>query len=316
MKHVLAAYVLYPDSRQNPACDDLECGNLAALEQEFVPRRPRRAGRMTRMAYIGASACLRRYPRAQIPNDRLGLFHGTALGNLRETHEVFRQVVGQPEELPSPIKFSCSLSTVSAFFAAQVTQARGPNLLVSQGDFSFEGALLAARLSGELGEVDFALVGATDRTSGNRDEHLAVLGYSPETRLGEGSGWLLLGRDAEGARGELAHVELLPKGSSWVSVVEDRIRRLRPVEGPLWIMPGLRVDAEETESLIQRLPGARLKGYLGRTGIYPTAAACGLAGLFSGAPEPGFYAHVVRSESGRAALTLFRVFPSETPRAK
>jgi hypothetical protein len=315
MKQILAAYALYPDSRQGPACDDLECGNLAALEQEFVPQRPRRAGRMTRMASVGASACLQRYPRAQIPSDRLGLFHGSALGNLRETHEVFRQVVGQPEELPSPIKFSCSLSTASAFFAAQVTQARGPNLLVSQGDFSFEGALLAARSSGELGEVDFALVGATDRTSGNRDEHIAVLGYSTETRLGEGSGWLLLGRDVDGARGELAHVELLPRGGSWVSAVEQRIRELRPVEEPLWVMPGLRVDAEQAEFLIQRFPGARLQSYLGRTGIYPTAAACGLAGLFCGAQEPGFYAHVVKSESGRVALTLFRVLAPSTAHA-
>ncbi len=310
MKQVLAAFALYPDSRQDPMDDDLECRDLAALEREFVPRRPRRVGRMTRMACIGASACRQRHTQAEIPADRLGLFHGTALGNLRETHEVFHQVVGQPEELPSPIRFSCSLSTVSAFFAAQVTGARGPNLLVSQGDFSFEGALLSAVSSGELGEVDFALVGATDGICASRDEHLAVLGYSPETRLGEGSGWLLLGRDAEGALGELAHVELLPKSGSWVSAVEERIRGFRSAEEPLWVMPGLRVDAEQTESLIQRLPGARLKGYLGRTGFYPTAAACGLAGLFSDAPEPGFYAHVVQNETGRVALTLLRLFPS------
>lgn len=309
MKYVLAAHALLPQESVDPSCDDLECRDLAALERRFVPRRPRHVGRVTRMACIGACACLQQYTRGTISGTGLGLFHGTSIGNLREVREVQKQVVREPDELPSPIRFVRSLGNLSAFFAAQVTGALGPNLLVSQGDFSFEGALVSAQLSGQLGEVDFALVGASDGRSGTREEHLAMLGYSADTRTGEGSGWLLLGQDATGARAELVHVELLGKGKSWVSAAEQVVREVRRVEESLWILPGLRVDSGESQELAGRLPGARVRGYLGRTGIYPTAAACGIADLLSGPREPGLYVHGSGSENGREALIVLRALP-------
>ena len=313
MTSILAAFALLPDPTENTGCADLICSDLEALERRFVARRPRRAGRMTRMACVGASGCLAGYDHGETFGKRLGVFHGTALGNLQETCDVVRQVVEEPDQLPSPIRFSCSMSNMSSFFVAQVTGARGPNLLVSQGVLSFEGALLAAVLAQEVGECEHVLVGATDGSLSSREEYVTTLGCPAATCLGEGSGWLLLGPESPGACGDLLHVELLPGGcgdeTAWAVEVAGRCRDLAHREEPIRIMPGTGITQEDSRALLALLPGARLQPYLDETGLYPTASAAGLAARLAHPRRAATYAHVARNDERQSSLTLIRVRP-------
>jgi hypothetical protein len=294
---ILAAFSLHSD-----ACSDLD-----ALERRFVARRPRRAGRMTRMACVGASCCLARLERKDMSGESLGVFHGTALGNMVETRKVVRQVVEEPEYLPSPIVFSCSMSNMSSFFVAQATGARGPNLLVSQAEFSFEGALLSAVLSTEVGECEHALVGATDVRLASREENIEALGYAADSEPGEGSGWLLLGPESAGAPGALLHVEL--PGPD-IRDVAATILDLAHADEPLRILPGPGITADDGRILRESLPRARIVPYLDRTGLYPTAAAAGLAALFEVRGRGGLFAHVGINGNRQSSLTLVRVHPA------
>lgn len=316
MKYILAARALLPEPDLGSNTKDLFCPNLDVLEKQILSQRIRRAGHVSRMAYIGAAACLKHFNGKDIPKERLGVFHGTALGNLKETRVVFHQVLREPEGLPSPIQFSNSIDNMSSFFIAGLTGAQGPNMVISQEEFSFEGALLSALLAGEVGEIDFALVGGTDGFFGPREEHLRCLEYPPETKLGEGTGWLLLGRNPSEAFGEIVHVEHFlncdnndPKHEMppLSQIILDRIWEHQRGKEAVWILPGMRTEPFEIETILKKLPSAHMNEYLNKTGIYPTAVANGMADIILTSHEEGLYVHIARNNMDRAAVTIFRL---------
>ncbi len=299
MKYILASHAILPES----SGQDLVCMNL---EQHQLVKQLRRAGQMTRLASIGAYGCLEQSD--GIPLEQLGIFHGTAFGNLQETRTVFLQTQSEPEELPSPIKFSCSLSNISSFFIAMITGAQGINQLISQDDFSFEAALYASQISAAMNEVNYALVGATDRFFGTREEHVKALRYPSTTQFGEGTGWFVLSKTASNAIGEIVLVEPFVQGNteeSW-NFIFERVFEYRHNNEPVWIVPGLRTKESELTKFLQYISGSRIKHYLNRTGIYPTAAACGLVDLVSKG-QTGLYVHVATNNFGQKALLIIRI---------
>ncbi len=316
MRAILAAYAILPDREPNESTGRLSFSNLDGLKKRILDAPPRRMGRMTKYACIGAVACLKEADRNTIPAGKLGVFHGSALGNINETHQVQKQIFTLSNQLPSPIKFSASLSNMSSHFVAVLTGAKGPNLVVAQDELSFEGAVLSALLAGDIGDIDFALTGGTDCCFGTQQELSNALNFPEQTLFGEGSGWILLGRNSSASLGEVVDIKI---GNSLGALSEsdgattyrkylvDLINDYRQNQEDIYVVPGLRVDRSQFEGIVDSLSPAKSIEYLNKTGVYPTAAANGIADIISCSHAPGLYVHLAKSGLGQIAIMLFRL---------
>lgn len=319
---ILSAYALWPDAPV-PQGADLQVPDLAPLEERYVALRLRRVGRHARLSLVGAAACVRESG-CPIPSDRTGIYLGSGIGNAAEESLVVEQVVGRIQGVTqgpsSPVHFANSVSNSATFYAARVTGATGPNLVVSQEEVSFEGALLAADLALQAGEVDRALVGGVDELLPAREGIFLRLDLPARTVLGEGSGWLLAGRDGDNPAGEILFSTRCPgpgrQGADvcgqdraaidpWDRIAAD-VAAARGAGEAVAVLPGLRVGADDARRLADRLPGARVAPYLDRCGAFATAAALGIAGLFAPGVAPGLYVHVTRCRMGVAAVLVRR----------
>ena len=323
---VLAAWSLWPDPPATPGAD-FRVPDLAPLEARYVPERPRRVGRHARLTLVGAAACVAEAP-APIPGNRTGIYLGSGIGNAAEESLVVEQVVGMVAGVTpgpaSPVHFANSVSNSATFYAARVTGATGPNVVVSQEEVSFEGALMAADLALRAGEIDCALVGGVDEYLVAREGTFLRIDLPADTVLGEGSGWLLVARDAPGvagAPGEILASVQVPGGIRAGADAPDAWEQVAAIAtAARWngeavtILPGVRVDAADAAALAACLPGARVNTYLDRCGTFATAAALGIAGCFRPDATAGLYVHVSRCRLGVAAVVLRRT-PLEWPEA-
>mgnify|MGYP000991515076 CR=1 FL=1 len=326
---VLAAWTLWPDPPAT-AGGDRFAPDLVALEAQYVAQRPRRVGRHARLTLVGAAACLKESG-IEVPGARTGIYLGSGVGNAAEEALVAGQVVcsamGVSQGPPSPVHFANSVSNSATFYAARVTGATGPNLVVSQEEVSFEGALMAADLALAAGEVDFALVGGVDECLPDREGVYLRIDLPPDVVLGEGSAWLLVARDGERALGEVlasfqvregavidppANAAVTPDappvddaGIAWDRIASEVARHRLPGE-PVTILPGLRIGPCDQSALATRIPGATLAPYLPRCGAFATAAALGIAGRFADGTAPGLFVHVTRCRIGVAAVVARR----------
>jgi hypothetical protein len=312
---VLAAWSLWPDPPTTPGAD-FRAPELGPLEAQYVPQRPRRVGRHARLTLVGASACVARRG-VPIPGSRTGIYLGSGIGNAAEESLVAGQVVcmvlGVSPGPASPVHFANSVSNSATFYAARVTGATGPNVVVSQEEVSFEGALMMADVALQAGEVDCALVGGVDECLDAREGIFNRIDLPADTVLGEGSGWLMVGRDGDGALGEIIASVQIPGGpragddapDAWVEVAALALAARRDGEN-VTILPGLRVDADDARALAGLVPGACVLTYLDRCGSFATAAALGIAGIFQPGVAPGLYVHVSRCRIGVAAVLLRR----------
>jgi len=296
MTGILSAFALWPDAPAS-AADDRRIGDLSALEARVLAERPRRVGRHARLSMLGAAACLR--DAANPPaGPRVGIYLGSALGNTAQEHEVVEQAVavaaGLAEGPASPVAFAASVSNSATFHVSRATGALGPNLVVSQEMRSFEGALAAADLAIACGDIDFALVGGVDEHQADRRTVWRRLDLDPALPLGEGTAWLLLGRDA--TRGELAWSDRFGPADAPPDVLAGRIRdTLRPGDA-LVLLPGPGVDANDPAlgALLPAGVAAWIDDYRARCGTFGTAAGLAIAGAFAPGAAPGLYVHLSR----------------------
>ncbi len=316
MKEILAAYAVLPDTKVDEISGCLKCGRIDALLKQEFSKPPRRIGQMTRFACVGAAACLKRYEGEKIEKSRIGIFLGTALGNTTESILVQKQIFTEDDQLPSPIKFSASLSNMSAFFAAAVTGIKGPNILISQNEYSFEGAILSAQLCGESDDVDYALVGGADCCFGTKQQLGQYFGFPEDTLFGEGTGWILLGRDSGRSLGEILDVKIfnrfatkkeLDPSSGFATCIFELVQKHRCSGEAVRILPGVRIEQSTIQQLVESLPGAKALSYLDQTGIYPTAVASGIANIISKAHEPGLYLHLAKCCREQISAMAFRL---------
>ena len=316
MRAILAAYGILPDPEPDESTGHLLYRDLNKLQKQILVSPPRRMGYTTKYACIGAVACLNKRDNIPIPGERLGVFHGSALGNIRETYQVQKDIFTLTDNLPSPIKFSASLNNMSSFFVAVLVGAKGPNIIVSQDELSFEGALLSAMLASDGGDIDYALVGGTDCSFGTRQELSTSLRFSEETVFGEGTGWMLLGPDSDSSLGEVVEVKVLNnlgtmdgsnKSKQLQQYVIDRINFNRQNYEDIYLIPGLRIDPPLIGGIADSFSKTQVIHYLDKTGTYPTAVANGLADVISHAHDPGLYVHLVISGLGQISVLIIRL---------
>jgi 3-oxoacyl-(acyl-carrier-protein) synthase len=144
---ILGFSVVTGAGHTGPTIEKLRTGHSCAgrleaneLGKNLTPRLIRRLKRLSQMALSlsteAASNLEKDIPKA--------VFFGTAWGSLSETHDFLTGLFESEEKFASPTDFIGSVHNAPAGQIALALQAKGPNLTLSGGDFSFEQALLAA----------------------------------------------------------------------------------------------------------------------------------------------------------------------------
>ncbi|MGA2526109.1 MAG: hypothetical protein ABSF79_05770 [Smithellaceae bacterium] len=258
------------------------------LVQKIMGQPMRRAGRFIKMVCCGALACLKKVPPGYLKTKKIGIFLATGLGNVDEILPFITQVFKHEGGFPSPNQFANSVSNAAAFFLARICEIKGVILTISEEELSFESALWLAQSYLENGEIDLALVGGCDVFTPTVEEYHERMNLKPDNArllpMGEGSSWLLLGKGNEEKIGDILAVEfgskLVPPeevsaSENILSASEKLIAKTASSGKKRFLLPGFRMDKTDTHFWKQK--GWEVDDYLPYCGIYPTAAAFGIA---------------------------------------
>jgi len=171
-------------SAQEPLCEDwmespvvLEGEYVPSIDpdyrQFFSPMQARRMGKLLKRA-MATSLTAMKEGGIECPD---AIVTGTGLGCIENTDLFLDAMVSQDEEMLPPTQFMQSThNTISSLVAIQ-THCHGYNCTYSQGDISFESALLDAFVQLKAGSVRNALVGSHDETPPVVKDLLAKSGY-------------------------------------------------------------------------------------------------------------------------------------------
>ena len=282
---------------------DLET-DLRPLVRQVLGQALRQGSHFVELAAVGAKLCLGQVGKPA-PADT-ALYFGTGLGQVRKTESLLDQVLPPGSGFAAPFDFINASPNMAAFHAAAAVGLSARNLTVAQDELSFERALDLAISDLRRGVTPAALVGGADENFFPRADYLRRLALHDDEIMGEGSGWLFLDRDANRARGELLCVERYGAGQSWLDAVGRRIAAWG--EASIRLVPGFRLSVAEIAALREVLPGLLVVPYLPYCGVYPTAAAFGIAMcLESASVQRGLYVHLNRNAQDEAMLVALRV---------
>jgi hypothetical protein len=317
----------YASGRRPALAADAAPVLLRVIVGGVAPRMSRMASRFAQLAVLGAASCLRQLDRPPHPDTRVYL--GTGLGDVAATDELYYCVMPPNGESPPPARFATSGNNMAAFFVAQHAQLTSRNLTVSQAELSFECALVLALSDLSAGATNAALVGGVDETTLPREFYTRRYPVAPDQSIGEGSGWLLLDsgrasanlqRDALGA---ISGVRVLPPRSPdaapWLDQVLGALDDLgfahlssgdRGDCGTrLTLTTGCGIGTADIAALVARFPACEHHAYLAYTGRFPTAAALGVAGLFTRSRDRAQTClHVNRDSAGRTGLVTLEAY--------
>ncbi len=103
--------------------------------------------------------------------------------------------------LPKPVDFINLLSNSAGFYVASHLGLQGKNLFLAHQNFPVQMTMLAAQNDLKLGKQKCVLVGGVDEWISKQDLSKKLLGVDETTVLGEGSNWMLLDTQPQGAMG-------------------------------------------------------------------------------------------------------------------
>ena len=281
--------------------------NVDELVNEVMGQPMRRAGRFIKMVACGGLTCLQSVTLDYLRGKRTGIFLASGLGNVDEILPFITEVFKHGGGFPSPNQFANSVSNAAAFVLAKICNVTGTVLTVSQEELSFESALWLAQSYLECGDIDLALVGGCDIFTPTVEEYRERLNLCcRNTRplpMGEGSSWLLLGRNEKRGLGHIFAVDFADGKVGSESLLENARTVFQdhcPSGGSLKkiFLPGFRIKADELNFWQQK--GWAIDDYLPCCGIHSTAAAFGVARVFREIPG-AFFIHRNAQVSGRQA---------------
>jgi len=119
------------------------CGDVQAVAGDLSPAQIRRLKRLSVMALGLAHQAVGQSGDDAKPD---GIFFGTGLGCLSETHDFLERLFATDERFAGPTDFVGSVHNAPAGQIALHFNATGPNITTSGGDYSFEQALFTAGL--------------------------------------------------------------------------------------------------------------------------------------------------------------------------
>ncbi len=278
--------------------------NCDELVQKVLGQPMRRAGRFIKMVCSGAMACLKQLPPETLKNKKTGIFLATGLGNGDEILPFVTQVFKHDGGFPSPNQFANSVSNAAAFFLARLCDVKGVILTVSDEELSFESALWLAQSCLESGEIDLALVGGCDVYTPTIEEYRERMNVRPadsrDLPIGEGSSWLLVGKDQPEKIGDILAVHIdsqRMKPDEYLQSDQYAALRNAADKGNRIWLPGFRVKNPAAPEDFQ------MHDYLQYCGIHPTAAAFGLAYAVRRNPS-SLLIHYNALASGKTAIIV------------
>lgn len=267
---------------------------LLARETTGVP--VRRVGRFVQLALVGAGRCL---SGATLPAETATYFT-SCRGDLETMVDALAQVCvhGRP---PAPFAFINTVANSACFHIAKSFGLRGRSQFVTSRHAPLEAALRLAALDMTHAGVTTALIGSADMCTAPLSAHRVRIGVAPDTPVGEGSHWFLLG-GAEPVRAALGVVRSV---CSFPGEAE-MLRHLR----------GLDLDLDEAVLAGgQSLGPDRLERLRAATGIsavfsyrrglpwYDSQTGQGVH-MFLTAPVARTMVHIDEDPSGRATLLV------------
>jgi hypothetical protein len=280
--------------------------NADALVNEVMGQPMRRAGRFIKMVSCGGLACLQQVSPDYLKGKKTGIFLATGLGNVDEILPFITQVFKHGGGFPSPNQFANSVSNAAAFVMARICEVTGTVLTVSQEELSFESALWLAQTYLEHGRIDIALVGGCDIFTPTAEEYRERVnvscGNARRLPMGEGSSWLLLGKNEEQNIGHILAVDFYDT----VGAPDQRFDKQTILSGlcdargkSRIVLPGFRI--RQTDLNGWKDGGWETEDYLPCCGIHSTASAFGIARTLREKTNSVFV-HYNCSASGRHAF--------------
>jgi hypothetical protein len=279
----------------------------------------RRAGRFIKMVCCGGLACLQKVSLDYLKGKKTGIFLSTGLGNVDEIMPFITQVFKHGGGFPSPNQFANSVSNAAAFVLARICEVTGTVLTISQEELSFESALWLALSYLESSEIELALVGGCDIFTPTVEEYRERVNLTPGNSrpmpMGEGSSWLLLGKDEEKNIGSILAVDFGDEliAPEKFSENENILRRIEKLISATFsgdtasqktnriLLPGFRIKKMDTE--LWKRAGWQIDDYLPYCGIHSTAATFGIARALREKPS-ALFAHYNCHASGKQVLVL------------
>jgi hypothetical protein len=267
--------------------------NADGLVNEIMGQPMRRAGRFIKMVCCGGLACLQKVSLDYLKGKKTGIFLATGLGNVDEILPFITQVFKHGGGFPSPNQFANSVSNAAAFILARICEVTGTVLTISQEELSFEAALWMAQSYLESGEIELALVGGCDIFTPTIEEYRERVNLTTSNSrfmpMGEGSSWLLLGKDDEKNIGDILAVDFgdeiikpeeFSSGANILSWSEKLISSAVSGESEEliknhFLLPGFRL--KEIDAELWKKKDWEIDDYLPSCGIHSTAAAFGIA---------------------------------------
>ncbi len=223
------------------------------------PKMIRRTDRFIQLSLLGAYAAIG----DDLLDKETALYMVSGQGNLA----VFKRLRDQRyihKLPPKPVDFINSLSNTAGFYVAQFFDLYGKNLNVSRQGLVVENILLLAQVDLELGKERQILLGGVDELQEPVSFTKRTLGVSDDTLLGEGSNWMLLNREEEGA---LASIEVVKKQMDLAALKSY----LHDIGTTHKIAYGQRISQDVIDTLSDNAPWERFV-YEERCGFYETAS--------------------------------------------
>ena len=169
-----------------------ETDNIKAALKTATGKVFRRTDRYIQLALLGA------YGHKENIKLDSALFIASGEGNL----SVFNRLRNQrfiDQQPPRPVDFINSLSNTAGFYVAQYLNLNGKNLFLSHHGFPVQMALLLAENDLKLKKQKQILLGGVDELLEPVAYTKKFLGICDDTNLGEGSNWLAVTMQEDGA---------------------------------------------------------------------------------------------------------------------
>ncbi len=200
---------------------------------------------------------------------------------------------------PKPYNFINTMSNTASFYVAQSLQLGTANITLASRDFAFENGLMLMRADVDGGMCAAALVGGVDEAVFSDANLQSRFGR----RLKDGSAWLYVTAQRQGALGEIREVAHFPDHVS----AETWLAACRRPERPVLAF-GIRIGAEEQRRWEGLLPGAGVFDYVGAHGYFDSAPAAGIC-LFFEQCKGGSLVHINKDARGRYAVVTAESYP-------
>ena len=257
------------------------CAGVLASGEIAARLSPAQVRRLKRFPRLALALAMDAYESAGDGKPPEAVFMGTGWGALSETSDFLERLFETGEQFPSPTDFVGSVHNAAAGQIAMQFKARGANLTMTGGDYSFEQAVAAAELMAGECRDGIVVVGADEH-----HERLSPLfdGSVARTRAcpADGGGALYLDNSerASAPRIQSLFFESCRKDTDVRSVIRSAIDTLPPFEGRYGIiLAGLpascRKKAEHQLQILLEVSGfnGAVVDYRKYTGEFASASA-------------------------------------------